>query len=73
VLLTDVVMPRMSGHTLAATIADLRPDTKVLYMSGYAAHTVAGRDGPGLAARLIEKPFTAQALAVTVREVLDSV
>jgi len=64
-------MPRMSGHTLAATIADLRPDTKVLFMSGYAAHTAVG-GVPLLPARLIEKPFTAQALAVTVREVLDS-
>jgi signal transduction histidine kinase len=72
VLLTDVVMPRMSGHTLAATIADMRPDTKVLFMSGYAAHTAVGRGLPTRAGRLIEKPFTARALAVTVREVLDS-
>ncbi|HEV2233204.1 MAG TPA: response regulator [Terriglobia bacterium] len=71
-LLTDVVMPQMSGPELAGKLASLRPETKVLFMSGYTNKAI-GQDG--LLDRntaFIEKPFTPQALARKVREVLDA-
>lgn len=71
-VLTDVVMPQMSGSELAGKLASLRPETKVLFMSGYTNKAI-GQDG--LLDRntaFIEKPFTPQALARKVREVLDA-
>jgi PAS domain S-box-containing protein len=70
-LLTDVVMPQMGGRELAERLALLHPETKVLFMSGYADNAVVhfGLLDPGTA--LLEKPFTAQALARKLREVLD--
>jgi CheY-like chemotaxis protein len=69
--LTDVVMPGMTGRELAEEIVKMRPHMKVLLMSGYAdAITKAGFLHPGL--HFIEKPFTSNALALKVREVLDN-
>ncbi|MHB8654282.1 MAG: response regulator [Terriglobia bacterium] len=71
-LLTDVVMPRMSGPELAGKMASLRPETKVLFMSGYTNKAI-GQDGLlEKSTAFIEKPFTPQALAKKVREVLDA-
>ncbi|MGH7893052.1 MAG: PAS domain S-box protein [Candidatus Binatia bacterium] len=69
-LLTDVVMPHMTGYDLAARVADLRPDTKRLYMSGYSedALRLHGTVDPG--ARLLQKPFTTDLLTRTVYQVL---
>jgi signal transduction histidine kinase len=72
-LLTDVVMPEMSGRELVDRFAKLRPKTKVLFMSGYTDDAIV-RHGvlrPGTA--YLEKPFSPDALARKVREVLDSV
>jgi PAS domain S-box-containing protein len=69
-VLTDVVMPNMSGRDLAARLAQLRPSLKVLYMSGY-SYDIVARQGileDGLA--LVEKPFSPEQLAQKVREVL---
>jgi two-component system cell cycle sensor histidine kinase/response regulator CckA len=69
-LLTDVVMPGMSGFRLADRLRALRPHTKVLYMSGYPA----GRDDNTDLASLpnfIQKPFTKEKLLRMVRDVLD--
>ena len=71
VLLTDVIMPGMSGRDLAARLATLRPETRVIYMSGYTddAITRHGVLEPGFV--FVQKPFTPDALARTVRDVLD--
>ncbi|GAB2593398.1 hypothetical protein Aab01nite_36220 [Paractinoplanes abujensis] len=70
-LLSDVVMPGMLGKDLAERLVISRPDTRVLYMSGY-AQPVLHSDGtlePGVA--LLEKPFTADDLLTAVRKRLD--
>jgi CheY-like chemotaxis protein len=69
-LLTDVIMPRMLGPDVAARMVALRPEIRVLYISGY-AQPVLGAHGtlePGVA--LLEKPFTERTLLAKVREVL---
>ena len=70
-LLTDIVMPRMSGRELARRMAEESPGMKVLYASGYAAdHFQEGESLPfGL--DFIQKPFTAHELLAKVRETLD--
>ncbi len=70
-LLTDVVMPGLNGRELANRLAGLRPDAKVIFMSGYTDDAVT-RHGvlePGSA--YVQKPFTPDAIARKVREVLD--
>jgi two-component system, cell cycle sensor histidine kinase and response regulator CckA len=71
-LLTDVIMPLMNGHELATRLRSLRPDTKVLYMSGYADEVLAfhGIDPPEFA--FIQKPFTACELAGRVDKLLSA-
>jgi two-component system cell cycle sensor histidine kinase/response regulator CckA len=69
-LITDVVMPGMSGIDLATLLTKSRPDTRVLYMSGYAATAVAERGILSGDVAFIEKPFTPDSLALKVREVL---
>jgi two-component system, cell cycle sensor histidine kinase and response regulator CckA len=71
-LLTDVVMPEMSGPELRQRLKRLRPRTRVLYMSGYTDEAL-GRHGV-LEPRtfLLQKPFSIDALGQKVREVLDA-
>jgi PAS domain S-box-containing protein len=71
-LLTDVVMPDMSGPEVARRVREGRPSTKVLYMSGYTddavlQHGVLTRETP-----FLQKPFMARELAMKLREVLES-
>ena len=70
-LVSDVVMPGMLGKELAERLTDARPDTRVLYMSGYAQPVLhsQGTLDPGVA--LLEKPFTATDLLTAVRKRLD--
>jgi len=70
-LLTDVVMPGMSGRELAKRLTERYPNLRVLYMSGYTYNVIA-RDGTleeGIS--FLQKPFTPQVLAERVREALD--
>ncbi len=69
---TDVVMPKMSGPELAEALHAIRPDLKILYMSGYAGAAIIknGVLKPGTA--FLQKPITPDTLARKVREVLDS-
>jgi CheY-like chemotaxis protein len=71
-LITDVVMPGMSGRELAQRICASDPDVKVLYLSGYTEDTIVHEGGlePGTA--FLQKPFTLQTLSRRVREVLRS-
>ncbi|MGQ0810454.1 MAG: PAS domain S-box protein, partial [Nitrospiraceae bacterium] len=72
-LLTDVVMPQMSGPEVAEKLSSVRPDLKVLYMSGYPDHPVFSRDGIKTDRAFLQKPFTTYTLIQKVREVLDTV
>src|SRR5439155_420248 len=71
-LVTDMVMPQMGGRELVSRLGPQRPETKVLYMSGYTEDAIAthGVLDPGSA--FLEKPFSPEALARKVREVLDT-
>jgi PAS domain S-box-containing protein len=71
-LLSDVVMPEISGHVLAARLQAMRSDMKVLFMSGYTDDAIFHRKMLMPGSAFLQKPFTPDALAAKVREVLDS-
>jgi len=71
-LLTDVVMPRMSGQALAQSLLKTRPMAKVLYMSGYADNAFVHHGVVDEGTHFIGKPFTATDITRKVRDVLDN-
>jgi nitrogen-specific signal transduction histidine kinase/CheY-like chemotaxis protein len=71
-LLSDVVMPQMSGPELARRVAGVRPEIKILCMSGYTDDAVVRHGALDAGIAFIQKPFTPDTLARKVREVLDA-
>ncbi len=71
-LVTDLVMPEMSGRQLAEQLAATRPHVRTLYLSGYTDDTVARQSVHGAQKSFLQKPFSPETLARKVREVLDS-
>jgi two-component system, cell cycle sensor histidine kinase and response regulator CckA len=71
-LLTDVVMPEMSGPEVVRPLMSLHPTVKVVYMSGYIGEVLAQYGALGVNAVCLQKPFTPQALLQIVREALDA-
>jgi len=70
-MITDVVMPHMSGRELAERLCSARPNMKVLFMSGYTDHALMNRAlTPG--SSFLQKPFTPETFARKVRQVLDA-
>jgi len=69
-LLTDVIMPEMSGREVFTQVAAVHPAIKVLYMSGYTADIIAHHGVLDEGVHLLQKPFTRRSLAQKIREVL---
>jgi len=69
VIVTDIVMPRMNGADLAREIAKLRPEQKMLFISGHPERAGAGLDPTGVT-NLLMKPFTADTLAARIKELM---
>jgi CheY-like chemotaxis protein len=71
-LVTDMVMPGMSGTQLAERLRDTRPALRVLYLSGYTDAAVLRTGMLSASEQFLQKPFSPQAFGLKVREVLDS-
>ena len=71
-LLTDVVMPGMSGNEMSKRLLERRPELPVLFMSGYTDEAIVQHGVLEAGINFIQKPFTPDALALKVREVLDA-
>lgn len=71
-IITDVVMPQMSGREMAETVHTLRPETRVLYMSGFTDDAIVRHGVLTEDMCFIQKPFSAEALAIKVRDILDN-
>jgi YesN/AraC family two-component response regulator len=72
ILLSDVVMPQMSGPELARRLAPIRVEMKILCMSGYTDDAVVRHGALEAGIAFIQKPFTPDTLTRKVREVLDA-
>jgi CheY-like chemotaxis protein len=70
-MVTDVIMPGMGGAELARQVAARRPETRVLYMSGFTDDSVLLHGILAEGVPFLEKPFTTKRIAGKVREVLD--
>ena len=70
-MVTDLVMPRMSGRELVAWITENVRQMRVLFMSGYTDDEIIRNAVEGAEVEYLQKPFTPKALAQKIREVLD--
>jgi CheY-like chemotaxis protein len=70
-LLTDLVLPDMSGRALASRLQSLRPGLKIVYTSGYTEDRIVHRDIADAGLPFVQKPFTPAALLTKIREALD--
>ncbi len=70
-LVTDVIMPQMGGGELAQRMKGVRPDLKVLYVSGYSDDQVVGEDASHAGSAFLQKPFAPDTLLRKLREMLD--
>jgi PAS domain S-box-containing protein len=70
-VVTDVVMPNMSGGQLSKELEQLRPDTKLLFVSGYAGKTVLDHNVVDLETNFLQKPYTLKQLSLKIRAALD--
>jgi two-component system cell cycle sensor histidine kinase/response regulator CckA len=71
-LVTDVVMPNMSGGELAKELARLRPDTRSLFVSGYAGKTVIDHEVVDREQNFLQKPYSLKQLSIKIRSALSS-
>jgi two-component system, cell cycle sensor histidine kinase and response regulator CckA len=71
-VVTDVVMPVMTGSELAARLAQTAPEIPMLFLSGYADEAIVRQGGIKPGSPFLQKPFTVDALSAKVREVLDA-
>jgi PAS domain S-box-containing protein len=70
-LVTDLVMPKMGGHALANALKRMLPQVRVLFLSGYAGHSLPENNLEITHGRFLAKPFSIESLARVVREILD--
>ncbi|MBE0584649.1 MAG: response regulator, partial [Desulfofustis sp.] len=70
-LISDVIMPMMNGRELSAKLQPLRPDMKVLFLSGYTAEIISNDGIIDESIHFLQKPFSLEVLTTKVREVLD--
>ncbi len=71
-IITDLIMPEMNGKELAIEVERIMPDTQILFTSGYTEDHIADSGSLEKGINFLQKPYTMQALAKKVREVLDS-
>jgi two-component system, cell cycle sensor histidine kinase and response regulator CckA len=72
VLVTDIVMPEMNGRILAERLRISYPHLKVMYISGYADHTLVPRESLPPGTHFLQKPFVLASLAQRIREIIDT-
>ena len=72
IIITDLIMPEMNGKQVAEQLRPMRPDMKVLYISGYTSNAIVHYGVLDAGLWFLPKPFTLSALVAKVREVLDS-
>ncbi|MDR3720436.1 MAG: response regulator, partial [Candidatus Acidoferrales bacterium] len=71
-LMTDMVMPGIGGRELAERVLSVRPDIKILYMSGYTDQAIVHLGILGTDTPLLQKPFTLATLTTKLREILTA-
>ena len=71
-LITDVIMPDMNGKELSSQILLMRPNIKIIYLSGYTANVIAHHGIIDEGINFLQKPFSRKELSHKIREVLDA-